>query len=96
MWVKEFYGTSENAVKIQIYCAIIAYCLVAIVEYDLKLDMETYDVLRILNVSLFDKTELLSLLKQIKEEGNYQNDTQLKLIFLVDTSELEAILENTY
>lgn len=79
--IKEFYGTSENAVKIQIYCAIIAYCLVAIVEYDLKLDMETYDVLRILSVSLFDKTELLSLLKQIEEEGNYQNDTQLKLNF---------------
>lgn len=79
--IKEFYGTSKNAVKIQIYCAIIAYCLVAIVEHDLQLDMGTYDVLRILNVSLFDKTELPWLLKQIKEKENYQNDTQLKLNF---------------
>lgn len=40
--IKEFYGTSENAVKIQIYCAIIAYCLVAIVESELKLGLSTY------------------------------------------------------
>ena len=49
--IKEFYGTSENAVKIQIYVAIIAYCLVAIVQSELKLKIDTYDVLRILNVS---------------------------------------------
>lgn len=40
--VKEFYGTSENAVKIQIYAAIIAYCLVAIIKHDMKLEIETY------------------------------------------------------
>lgn len=56
--IKEFYGTSENAVKIQVYCAIITYCLVGIIESELELDMSIYDVLRILNVSLFDKSEL--------------------------------------
>ena len=62
--VKEFYGTSENAVKIQIYAAIIAYCLVAIVQRDMKLDMDTYDVLRILNVSLLARMPLVDLLTQ--------------------------------
>lgn len=60
--VKEFYGTSENAVKIQIYAAIIAYCLVAIVQSDLKLKMDTYDVLRILNISLLTRMPLEDLL----------------------------------
>lgn len=79
--IKEFYGTSENAVKIQIYCAIITYCLVAIVEYDLRLEMDTYDVLRILTISLLDRTELVTLFCSAKEEENYQYDTQLKLNF---------------
>lgn len=79
--VKEFYGTSENAVKIQIYCAIIAYCLVATVEHDLHLNMDTYNVLRILTISLVDKTDLIGLFKQAKESSDYQNDTQLKLNF---------------
>jgi len=40
--VKEFYGTTENAVKIQIYAAITAYCLVVIVQEELKLEMDTF------------------------------------------------------
>ena len=80
--IKEFYGTSENVVKIQIYCAIIAYCLVATVEHDLRLNMNTYDVLRILTISLLDKTDLIDLFKQSKDSGDYQNDTQLKLNFI--------------
>lgn len=80
--IKEFYGTSENAVKIQIYCAIIAYCMVAIVEHDLRLNMDTYDVLRILTISLLDKTTLSELFEQVQEEVNYQNDIQLKLNFI--------------
>ena len=61
--VKEFYGTSENAVNIQIYSAIITYCLVAIVGSELHLKMSTYELLRIVGVSLFDKTSLRELLK---------------------------------
>lgn len=79
--IKEFYGTSENAVKIQIYCAIITYCLVAIVEHDLRLEMDTYDTLRILTISLLDRTELPTLFSHVKEKENYQCDTQLKLNF---------------
>ena len=80
--VKEFYGTSENAVKIQIYAAIIAYCLVAIVQRDMKLEMDTYDVLRILNVSLLTKIPLVDLLTKasIAEEED-KRCVQLKLEF---------------
>lgn len=60
--IKEFYGTSENAVQIQIYAALTAYCLVAIVEHEMQLDMDTYDVLRILSTSLMTRMPLRDLL----------------------------------
>ena len=76
--IKEFYGTSENAVKIQIYAAIIAYCMVAIIEADMKLDMTTYDVLRILQPSLLLKMPLRELLdKSNWDKLEQQNDGQL-------------------
>ena len=78
--IKEFYGTSENAVKIQIYSAITAYCLVALAERRLRLDMPTYTALRILSLSLFEKVPLRELFKEYKEP-DYQNDTQLYLNF---------------
>ena len=56
--IKKFWGTSENAVKIQVYSAIIAYCLVAIMQHDMKLNRSTYEVLQILGISLTDKTPL--------------------------------------
>lgn len=60
--IKEFYGTSENAVQIQIYAALTAYCLVAIVGHEMQLDMDTYDVLRILSTSLLTRMPLRDLL----------------------------------
>ena len=79
--VKEFYGTSENAVNIQIYSAIITYCLVAIVGSELHLKMSTYELLRIIGVSLFDKTPLRNLLKDEPAEDDKGNDQQLWLEF---------------
>lgn len=74
--IKEFYGTSENAVKIQIYAAIIAYCLVVIVQECMGLKLQTYDVLRILSTALLTKMPLCDLLVEQKEEesteGKYQ------------------------
>lgn len=55
--VKSFWGNTENAVRIQIYSAICAYCLVAIVEHDCRLNINTFEVLRVLSVSLFDKPQ---------------------------------------
>ena len=63
--VKSFWGTSENAVRIQLYCAIIAYCLVAIVAEDLKTGRSTYEMLQVIGISLLDKTPVNELLKKI-------------------------------
>lgn len=66
--VKEFYGTSENAVKIQIYAAIIAYCLIVIVREKLKIGIQTYDALRILSTALLTKMTLHELLTEQGED----------------------------
>jgi hypothetical protein len=76
--IKSFWGVTENAVRIQIYSAITTYCLVAIVEHDLRLNRSTFDVLRILSMSLFDKTPIRELFERaepmddITENGNVQ------------------------
>ena len=64
--IKKFWGKTENAVRIQISAAIIAYCLVAIVQHDMRLERSTYEVLQILSMSLTDKTPLRELLKKTK------------------------------
>lgn len=64
--IKKFWGTTENAVRIQIYSAICVYCLVAIVQHDMKLDRSTYEVLQILSISLTDKTNLRELFSKTK------------------------------
>lgn len=77
--IKEFYGTSENAVKIQIYSAIIAYCIVAIAEKESQLKISTYEVLRILSVGLLEKKPFRELFE--KAEAGCQIDTQLSINF---------------
>ena len=59
--IKKFWGITENAVRIQIYSAICAYCLVAIVQHDMQLKRSTYEVLQILSMSLTDTTNLRNL-----------------------------------
>jgi hypothetical protein len=56
--IKQFYGTSENAVKSQIWIAVSVYVLVAIVKKKLNLDASLYTLLQILSVSVFEKTQL--------------------------------------
>lgn len=70
--IKKFWGTTENAVRIQIYAAICTYCLVAIIQHDMKLDRSTYEVLQILSISLTDKT----LLKDLFNKTNFQYDKE--------------------
>jgi hypothetical protein len=77
--IKRFYGTSENAVKIQIYAGIITYCLVAIVEKVYKLKLSPFELLRMLSVSLFEKRSLRKFLTEHEQEEKYQNDTSLML-----------------
>jgi hypothetical protein len=59
--IKSFWGSSENAVRIQIYCAIISYCLVAIIGNELQINRSTYEILQILGISLLDKTPVKEL-----------------------------------
>ena len=56
--IKRFLGTSENAVKTQIWCAVATYVLIAIVKKELQLNAPLYTCLQILSVSIFEKTEL--------------------------------------
>ena len=56
--IKRFLGTSENAVKTQIWCAVATYVLIAIVKKELHLDASLYTCLQILSVSVFEKTEV--------------------------------------
>ena len=72
--IKKFWGTTENAVRIQISAAITAYCLVAIVQHDMKLKRSTYEVLQILSISLTDKTPLRELF-----DKTYSNDVKEQL-----------------
>jgi len=69
--IKKFWGTTENAVRIQISAAITAYCLVAIVQHDMQLKRSTYEVLQILSMSLTDKTPLRELF-----DKTYSNDVK--------------------
>jgi len=78
--IKAFYGTSENAVKTQVWTSICVYVLVAIVKKRLNLNLSLYTILQILSVTLFEKNPILQALSS----GNYQNesahdDTQLNL-----------------
>ena len=61
--IKRFLGTSENAVKTQIWCAVSTYVLIAIVKKELHLDASLYTCLQILSVSVFEKTQILCALQ---------------------------------
>lgn len=72
--IKSFWGTSENAVRIQIYTALITYCLVAIVGHDLKIERPTYEILQVLGISLLDKTPVNELFTNM----DYNNIKELE------------------
>ncbi len=78
--IKRFFGTTENAVKTQIWIAIAVYVLVAIVKKRLNSEASLYTILQILSLTLFEKTPLDQLLKNLELQINMQdNDNQLNL-----------------
>jgi hypothetical protein len=77
--IKSFWGVTETTVRIQIYAAITTYCLVAIVEHDLRLERSTFDVLRILSMSLFDKTPIRELFHRVEEADSITNIKHVQL-----------------
>ena len=76
--IKAFYGTSENAVKTQIWIAISVYVLVAIVKKRLNLDISLYTFLQILSLTLFEKEPILHIVRQT-ECKTYMNDISNQL-----------------
>ena len=77
--IKAFYGTSENAVKTQIWIAVSVYVLVAIVRKRLGLEASLYQILQILSVTLFEKTPILRAL-QASDFENELGDSGNQLI----------------
>lgn len=78
--IKAFYGTSENALKTQIWIAISVYVLVAIVKKSLNVNGSLYRILQILSVNLFEKTSLLEALSDVDEQNVFApNCNQLDL-----------------
>src|ERR1019366_876978 len=79
--IKAFYGTSENAVKTQIWIAVSVYVLVAIVRKRLGLEASLYQILQILSVSLFEKTPILCALQAIDENANFTHNVNQLILF---------------
>jgi len=78
--IKAFYGTSENAVKTQIWIAVSVYVLVAIVRKRLGLEASLYQILQILSLTLFEKTPILRALQTFDvDEDLAENHNQLIL-----------------
>ena len=78
--IKKFLGTSENAVKTQIWCAVATYVLIAIVKKELQLNASLYTLLQILSVSVFEKIHIsLALQPHEHPENPSAFDNQLNL-----------------
>ena len=70
--IKAFYGTTENAVKTQIWIAVSVYVLVAIIKKRLDLDMSLYTILQVLSVTLFEKIPI----NQVFKNTSYENESE--------------------
>jgi transposase len=79
--IKAFYGTSENAVKTQIWIAVSVYVLVAIVRKRLGLEASLYQILQILSVTLFEKTPILQALQASDSENNLPDAGNQLILF---------------
>jgi hypothetical protein len=78
--IKTFYGTSENAVKTQIWIAVSVYVLVAIVRKRLKLDVSLYTLMQVFSVTVFEKASIESLILQTADSsGSVMDDNKLNL-----------------
>jgi IS4 transposase len=79
--IKASYGTSENAVKTQIWIAVSMYVLVAIVRKRLGLEASLYQILQILSLTLFEKTPILCALQAIDQDANFAENANQLILF---------------
>ena len=78
--IKQFYGTSENAVKTQIWVAVSVYVLAAIVRKRLKLDLSLYTLMQVFSVTVFEKASIESIISQTADSSDpVMDDNQLNL-----------------
>lgn len=78
--IKSFFGTTENAVKTQIWIAVSVYVLVAIIRKELKIELSLYTILQILSISLFEKDHIYHILTENNNAiAKYENPNQLNL-----------------
>jgi hypothetical protein len=79
--IKKFLGTSENAVKTQIWCAVSTYVLIAIIKKELKLEASLYTILQILSISVFDKALMSRALQPEPIVENMQDSEKQLILF---------------
>lgn len=81
MRIKAFYGTTENAVKTQIWIAVSVYVLVAIVRKRLGLEATLYQILQVLSITLFEKTPILRALQTCDSQNDLLNPGNQLILF---------------
>jgi len=79
--IKTFYGTSENAVRTQIWVAISVYVLVAIIKKRMSIDLPLYSFLQVLSVTVFEKTPLNQLLTDSSAQSDFDDSCNQLLLF---------------
>jgi len=79
--IKNFYGTSDNALRTQIWIAISVYVLVAIVKKELQLEASLYRMLQICSVTLFEKTPILQALSLADDQTNLDDLCKQLILF---------------
>ena len=79
--IKAFYGTTKNAVKTQIWIAVSAYVLVAIIRKRLNLELSLYQILQILSLTLFEKTPILRALERSDAQSELEETSNQLILF---------------
>src|SRR2546427_5943650 len=79
--IKAFYGTSDNAVKTQIWIAVSIYVLVAIVRKRLGLEMSLYQILQIFSITLLEKLPILSVLEAFDSRSDLLDNSNQLILF---------------
>jgi hypothetical protein len=79
--IKAFYGTSDNALKTQIWIAVSVYVLVAIVRKRLEVHLSLYQILQILSVTLFEKTPILQALQASDSQDDSSVSSNQLILF---------------
>jgi len=79
--IKAFYGTSDNAVKTQIWIAVSVYVLVAIIRKRLGLEMSLYQILQIFSITLLEKMPISCILEAFDSRSELLDNSSQLILF---------------